>query len=49
MVQESPIASWTRGASKTASGAQGRRRPGGRLLDFVLCEAPTLTAQAWRR
>jgi hypothetical protein len=49
MVLESPIASWTRGASKTPTGAQGRQRPGGRLLDFVLCEAPTPAVQVWRR
>src|SRR6059058_6116968 len=28
---------------------QGRQRPGARLLDFVLLEAPTPAAPVWRR
>ena len=48
MVPESPILSWTRGAWKTPTGAKGRQRPGARLLDFIICEAPTPAAQVWR-
>ena len=48
LVRESPVASWTRGASKTPTGARAAT-PGARLLDFVLLEAPTPAAQVWRR
>ena len=49
MVLESPIASWTGGALKTANWRLRAFAPWSTFVRFCLCEAPMLSAQVWRR
>ena len=48
LVRKSPVASWTRGALMTLTGAKGQQCPGARFLGFFLFGLPTLAVQLWR-
>jgi hypothetical protein len=40
LVRKSPVASWTRGALMTLTGAKGQRCPGARFLGFLYSGSP---------